>query len=87
MSLVELGSGGARHIFYHHATVIDKSDGHQLPCFATDPDEEGFSLSHSGSHQIPFSMRLPVGKGAKGCLKCKQGVVKYIVIGFVFSRA
>jgi hypothetical protein len=38
-------------------------------------------MGNPGTHTFPFSMQLPIGKGAKGSLKCKQGVVRYIVIG------
>ena len=54
-----------------------------LPCFDSHPDEEGFYKGKIGAHAFPFEMRLPIGKGAKGPLKSKQGVVKYIVIGSV----
>lgn len=55
----------------------------KLPCYESDPDAEGFCKGKIGIHTFPFHMRLPLGKGAKGGLKCKQGVVKYIVIGSV----
>lgn len=81
----ELASHDARHIFYHHASSIASIDGAAsastaLPCVDSVPDVEGFQKAVIGQHVVPFSLRLPIGKGAKGGWKGKQGVVRYIVI-------
>ena len=55
-------------------------DSAALPCVDSAPDTEGFQKAVIGQHDIPFSLQLPVGKGAKGGWKGKQGVVRYIVI-------
>jgi hypothetical protein len=101
----ELLNDDTRHIFYHHATVIDgdrssggpseayvlagspdmcspQAEGRApLPCFASPPDSEGYSLGAEGNHLIPFALELPIGKGAKGSFRGKHAVVRYIVIG------
>ncbi|KAM0754096.1 hypothetical protein T439DRAFT_378184 [Meredithblackwellia eburnea MCA 4105] len=78
----ELSSHDARHIFYHHATSLSTLEGSAapLPCFEKDSDEEGYQKGVVGQHLVPFSLHLPIGKGAKGGWKGKQGVVRYIVI-------
>jgi hypothetical protein len=80
------GSEDARHVFYHHSAQIDdialaNGRSESLPCYGSQPDEEGFCRGKVGNHTFPFNMPLPVGKGAKGSLKSSKGVVKYIVIG------
>jgi hypothetical protein len=84
-SYAELSAQDARHIFYHHAshfTSIEDSKGgsRPLPCFKSDPDHEGFAKGRVGQHKVPFKLVLPIGKGAKGSWKTKQGAVRYIVI-------
>lgn len=79
----------SRHIFYHHASSISSIESPcgpplPLPCFDSEPDSENFHRGLPGQHVIPFSMPLPLGKGAKGGFKSKQGVVRYIVIAYVF---
>ncbi|CDR98954.1 uncharacterized protein SPSC_06263 [Sporisorium scitamineum] len=54
-----------------------------LACFAGGPDAEGYAEGKVGSHSIPFSLELPVSKGAKGSYRGKNAVVRYIVIGSV----
>ncbi|PWN26839.1 hypothetical protein BDZ90DRAFT_193152 [Jaminaea rosea] len=54
-----------------------------LPCFATQPDAEGYSVGREGVHSIPFAMEVPIGKGAKGSYRGKSAHVRYIVIGSV----
>lgn len=81
----ELSTQDARHIFYHHSchvTAIEdcKKGVLPLPCFDSGIDEEGFSKGCVGQHKVPFKLVLPVGKGAKGSWKSKQGAVRYIVI-------
>lgn len=103
----ELLADDTRHIFYHHASVIDgdRSSGGPsepyyldgsptlsspetgaftaLACFNGGPDKEGYAEGKLGSHSIPFSLELPVSKGAKGSYRGKSAVVRYIVIGSV----
>lgn len=102
----ELTGDDTRHIFYHHATIVDgdKHPGGSQPfvlhgsptlsspeaegraplaCFASQPDHEGYSVGREGSHSIPFSLEMPIGKGAKGSYRGKNAVVRYIVIGSV----
>ncbi|KAK4698564.1 hypothetical protein P7C70_g7709, partial [Phenoliferia sp. Uapishka_3] len=81
----ELAAHDARHIFYHHASNIptnvdDTSSSAPLPWINSAPDAEGFQRAVVGQHVAPFSLQLPIGKGAKGGWKGKQGVVRYIVI-------
>ncbi|KAJ9480194.1 Arrestin_C domain-containing protein [Pseudozyma hubeiensis] len=54
-----------------------------LACFSGGPDAEGYAEGKIGSHSIPFSLELPVSKGAKGSYRGKNAVVRYIVIGSV----
>ncbi|SNX85572.1 uncharacterized protein MEPE_04281 [Melanopsichium pennsylvanicum] len=54
-----------------------------LACFSGGPDAEGYAEGKVGSHSIPFSLELPVSKGAKGSYRGKNAVVRYIVIGSV----
>ncbi|CEH19508.1 ARRESTIN DOMAIN CONTAINING PROTEIN [Ceraceosorus bombacis] len=54
-----------------------------LPCFASAPDSEGYYIGAEGNHSIPFTLEMPVGKGAKGAFRGKHAVVRYIVIGSV----
>ncbi|GAA6026974.1 hypothetical protein JCM8097_006008 [Rhodosporidiobolus ruineniae] len=84
----ELASSDARYVFFHHAESISTVQATNapslvLPCFDTPPDEEGFCRAKLGQHAIPVRMSLPVGKGAKGPWKGKQGVVRYIAIASV----
>ncbi|KAN0066199.1 hypothetical protein ACQY0O_000293 [Thecaphora frezii] len=103
----ELLNDDTRHIFYHHASVIDgdrssggpsepyylhgsptfsspEARGHSsLPCYESSPDSEGFAVGKEGTHSIPFSLDLPIAKGAKGSYRGKNAVVRYIVIGSV----
>ncbi|GAA5931298.1 uncharacterized protein JCM15063_001429 [Sporobolomyces koalae] len=84
----ELTSQDARHIFFHHANSIasvDDSKGNSLPlpCCESEVDEEGFRQARVGQHSVPFKMVIPIGKGAKGGWKGKQGVVRYIAIASI----
>ncbi|KAJ1023475.1 hypothetical protein NDA16_003092 [Ustilago loliicola] len=54
-----------------------------LACFNGGPDAEGYAEGKVGSHSIPFSLEVPVSKGAKGSYRGKNAVVRYIVIGSV----
>ncbi|SOV06021.1 uncharacterized protein UDID_19255 [Ustilago sp. UG-2017a] len=54
-----------------------------LACFNGGSDAEGYAEGKVGSHSIPFSLELPVSKGAKGSYRGKNAVVRYIVIGSV----
>lgn len=74
-----------RHVFYHHGSPVTRANdpddnSASLSCFDSVSDGEGFSKGRCGQHTIPFDMILPIGKGAKGSWKGKQGVVRYIVI-------
>lgn len=61
-----------------------ENDGRMpLPCFASQPDAEGYSVGREGVHSIPFAMEVPIGKGAKGSYRGKTAHVRYIVIGSI----
>ncbi|GAA5863885.1 hypothetical protein JCM1840_005804 [Sporobolomyces johnsonii] len=84
----ELASHDARHIFFHHASSVSTVDGPNgsslpLPCMESDADDEGFCQGRVGQHTVPFKMVVPIGKGAKGGWKGKQGVVRYIAIASI----
>ncbi|GAA5978406.1 hypothetical protein JCM5350_001154 [Sporobolomyces pararoseus] len=84
----ELSSQDARHIFFHHANSVSsiedsKGNSSPLPCCELDADEEGFRQGRVGQHSVPFKMVIPIGKGAKGGWKGKQGVVRYIAIASI----
>lgn len=97
-----------RHVFYHHASVIDGDrsvDGPSepyvlhgspapplsgaglLPCYASLPDAEGYYLGKEGTHVLPFTLQLPVGRGAKGSYRSDRAEVGYIAIASVRVRA
>ncbi|KWU46508.1 hypothetical protein RHOSPDRAFT_31966 [Rhodotorula sp. JG-1b] len=81
----ELASGEGRYIFFHHASSVDTYDSPSgqaipLPCFESAADEEGYHRAKLGQHTMPVKMLIPVGKGAKGPWKGKQGDVRYIAI-------
>ncbi|KAK4058876.1 hypothetical protein OIO90_000322 [Microbotryomycetes sp. JL221] len=77
----ELGSEDARHVFYQHATVLN-SDEELRYCHGVE-DVEGFRMAKAGESNVPFSVQLPVGKGAKGSWRSKQGVIRYIAIASI----
>ncbi|GAA5900317.1 uncharacterized protein JCM6883_002807 [Sporobolomyces salmoneus] len=84
----ELSSQDARHIFFHHANSVSsmedsKGNSSPLPCCELEADEEGFRQGRVGQHSVPFKMVIPIGKGAKGGWKGKQGVVRYIAIASI----
>ncbi|KAG0148303.1 hypothetical protein CROQUDRAFT_654998 [Cronartium quercuum f. sp. fusiforme G11] len=89
----ELSTSDARHVFYHYPVTIPMQKKNEskksksavnLLAIKDDPvDDEGFRQGRSGVHVFPFRIRLPVGKGAKGTWKGKQGNVRYIVIGSI----
>lgn len=76
---VELSSGEGRYIFYHASAPANESKG-PLSFYDSDADEEGYHRAKAGPHSVAVRMRLPIGKGAKGPWKGKQGVVRYIAI-------
>ena len=90
MQCAELSTGDDRHIFYHHAASIVNYDNagqiERLAYHESTPDLEGYSKGKFGQHSVPFSVVLPIGKGAKGGWKGKQGIVRYIVIAYVHHR-
>ncbi|GAA5901477.1 hypothetical protein JCM8208_001813 [Rhodotorula glutinis] len=75
----ELSSGDGRYIFYHASAPASTSTD-PLACYDSPADNEGFHRGKSGQHNVPVKMNLPIGKGAKGPWKGKQGVVRYIAI-------
>ncbi|KAJ8295547.1 Merlin [Rhodotorula toruloides] len=81
----ELSSGDGRYVFFHHAATVDSpSASHSpLPCFDSDSDEEDFHRARVGQHNVPVEMLVPIGRGAKGPWKGKQGVVRYIAIASI----
>ncbi|GAA5835446.1 hypothetical protein JCM9279_004542 [Rhodotorula babjevae] len=75
----ELSSGDGRYIFYHASAPASTSTD-PLACYDSAADSEGFHRGRSGQHNVAVKMNLPIGKGAKGPWKGKQGVVRYIAI-------
>ncbi|KPV75995.1 uncharacterized protein RHOBADRAFT_43430 [Rhodotorula graminis WP1] len=75
----ELSSGDGRYIFYHASAPASTSTD-PLACYDSPADSEGFHRGKSGQHNVAVKMSLPIGKGAKGPWKGKQGVVRYIAI-------
>lgn len=74
----------------HGSTNFSKGEGGgdaTLPCFASLPDKEGFSLGQEGHHTVPFSLSLPIGKGAKGSYESASSEVGYILIASVRVKA
>lgn len=100
-----------RHVFYHHASVIDGDrsiDGPSepyvlhgspamsqpqgsiqplLPCYASLPDADGFYLGKGGTHVLPFTLQLPMARGAKGSYRSEQAEIGYIAIASVRVRS
>lgn len=81
----KIGNGPARPYILHGSPVLSPEVDNRRPlaCFGSAPDAEGYCLARDGNHSIPFSLELPVGKGAKGSFRSKHAVVRYIVIGSV----
>ncbi|KAK4053701.1 hypothetical protein OIV83_001357 [Microbotryomycetes sp. JL201] len=77
----ELASEDGRHVFYHHATTLSGRD--DLRYCSGEEDNEGFKLAQAGETFVPFAIRLPVGRGAKGSMKTKQCTVRYIAIASI----
>lgn len=78
--------GGSQPYILHGSPCLSSPgfESHEpLPCFASQPDEEGYSIGREGSHSMPFSLDMPIGKGAKGSYRGKKALVRYIVIGSV----
>ena len=84
----DLQNTETRHVFFHHDTPVDfyPPPGYGLP------DDEGYYRGKVGKKftrryddriSLPFKIKLPIGGGAKGPLKSKLGLVRYIVIGLV----
>ena len=74
----------------HGSSALSQSEGGEesiLPCFASLPDTEGYYLGQGGVHVIPFSMSLPMGKGAKGGYHSDGCEVGYILIASVRVKA
>ncbi|KAH9816612.1 hypothetical protein DFH28DRAFT_1160021 [Melampsora americana] len=89
----ELSVSDSRHVFYHYPVKIPmkskpepkktQAAKNMLSILEEPVDEEGFVQSRAGLHAYPFQIRLPIGQGAKGIWKGKQGTVRYIVIGSI----
>lgn len=92
-----------RHVFYHHASVLDSDrsvDGpsepyvlqgpagqneeeQMLPCYASLPDSDGYYLGKGGDYELPFTLTLPIGRGARGSFRSSRAQVGYLVIASV----
>ncbi|WFD36054.1 hypothetical protein MCUN1_002925 [Malassezia cuniculi] len=93
-----------RHVFYHHASVLDgdrsvdgpsepyvlhgsttqaAEDTQMLPCYASLPDNDGYYLGKRGEYELPFSLSLPIGRGARGSYRSAKAQVGYLVIASV----
>lgn len=91
-----------RHIFYHHASVldgdrsvdgpsepyvlhgaVDQEESLMLPCYASLPDADGYYLGKGGEFELPFTLSLPIGRGARGSYKSAHAQVGYLVIASV----
>lgn len=58
-----------------------------LPCYASRPDDAGFHLGRGGTYDLPFSLSLPIGRGARGCYRSERAQVGYMVIASVRVKA
>ncbi|SHO78498.1 Uncharacterized protein MSYG_2844 [Malassezia sympodialis ATCC 42132] len=58
-----------------------------LPCFASLPDNDGYCLGQAGEHVLPFSLQVPMDKGAKGSYQSNSAEVGYIIIASVRVKA
>lgn len=85
--LAELASGDGRYVFFHHAATIDSPEFSSSACSDSDGDAEDFYRARVGQHTVPVEMLVPIGRGAKGPWKGKQGVVRYIAIACVHFTA
>lgn len=83
-SLPELRSPKTRHLFFHHAAAVESAPL-QFAATGARADGEGFFALPPEYYHIPFDVRVPHGKGAKGVWAGKQGDVRYIVIAYVES--
>ncbi|GEM11594.1 mannitol-1-phosphate dehydrogenase [Rhodotorula toruloides] len=81
----ELSSDDGRYVFFHYAATIDSPENPRsaLPCFDSAGDDEDFYRARVGIHAVPVQMLVPIGRGAKGPWKGKQGVVRYIAIASI----
>ncbi|EJU05523.1 hypothetical protein DACRYDRAFT_104007 [Dacryopinax primogenitus] len=80
----ELISPSRREVFYQHTCGLAEAAGKYGGLFEQQEeqeDQEGYRKAREGTHRLAFEMRLPIGGGAKGCVRTKLGQVRYIVIG------
>lgn len=74
----------------HGSPAMAQPDGtgqNLLPCFASLPDNDGFYLGQAGEHVLPFSLQVPMDKGAKGSYQSSSAEVGYIIIASVRVKA
>ncbi|KZO95757.1 hypothetical protein CALVIDRAFT_150640 [Calocera viscosa TUFC12733] len=80
----ELFTPSERHVFYQHSCALAEAAGEGRLQGLFDPsgreDEEGYRPAREGTHRVRFELRLPIGGGAKGCVRTKLGQVRYIII-------
>lgn len=82
---VEHAHTATRHIFYHYPhqlPLFNPGNDEYHPIFASPPNDDGYRLAREGVHIIPFSVRLPLGGGAKGGWSGSvHSGVRYVVVG------
>ncbi|WFD23669.1 hypothetical protein MEQU1_002363 [Malassezia equina] len=74
----------------HGSPAMSQADGtgqSLLPCFASLPDNDGYYLGQAGEHVLPFSLQVPMDKGAKGSYQSSSAEVGYIIIASVRVKA
>lgn len=82
--------GPSEPYILHGSSTLSQGEGGEsaiLPCFASLPDSDGFYLGQQGKHTVPFSISVPMGKGAKGAYKSATSEVGYILIASVRVKA
>jgi hypothetical protein len=57
--------------------------GAKHPIYSSPADEDGYFPAKEGEHSIPFSLEIPIGKGAKGSYRGKHAIIRYIAIASV----
>jgi len=74
----------------HGSPAMSQPEGlgqNLLPCFASLPDNDGYCLGQAGQHVLPFSLQVPMEKGAKGSYQSNSAEVGYIIIASVRVKA
>lgn len=78
---------GEEDNFYLHGSPSMSPGPRAMPTgsalYASAMDDEGFFAAREGEHVIPFSLEVPVGKGAKGVYYGKHASIRYIAIASV----